>query len=146
MANGHGGKRTPANPAPVSGPGRYSRRTDGKQPIRDMTGGSYGDAQAIRDLQQGAPMRSTPSAAQAAGAAPPPIDTSSLVPLDAPTARPEEPVTAGMDTLTAVAPSQIDDATRERLRPALPTLLWLASRPQASEQTRQFVRQLRADL
>jgi hypothetical protein len=32
MANGHGGPRTPANPAPVSGPGALSKRTDGAQP------------------------------------------------------------------------------------------------------------------
>ncbi|MGZ6788339.1 MAG: hypothetical protein ACXVGQ_00140 [Mycobacteriaceae bacterium] len=42
--------------------------------------------------------------------------------------------------------TQMDDATRERLLTALPVLAWLASQPQASEQTRQFVRQVRADL
>lgn len=144
--NGHGGRRTPANPAPVSGPGKYSRRTDGKQPIREMTGGSYGDAQAMRDIQAGAPMGATPSSAQAASA-PPTIDPSALTPLDAPTGRPDEPVTEGVEQLTGAAgASDMDDATRERMRGYLPTLLWLASRPQASEQTRQFVRQLRADL
>lgn len=146
MANGHGGQRTPARPAAVSGPGKYSRRTDGKQPQRIASGGDYGERQEMESLQAGAPMRATQSSAQAAQAMPMPLDTSSLVPLDAPTARPDEPVVAGMDQFTATPPSELDDQTRERLRTYLPNLLWLASRPQASEQTRQFVRQLRADL
>lgn len=146
MANGHGGERTPRNPAPVSGPGRYSRRTDGNQPKRIASGGDYGDRKEMQEIQAGAPMGQTPTAASAAGAVPPPIDPSNLTPLTAPTARPDEPVLAGMDQFSGVEPSQLDDSTRERLRGYLPTLLWLASRPQASEQTRQFVRQLRADL
>lgn len=146
MANGHGGYREPSRPAAVSGPGRYSRRTDGKQPKRIASGGDYGDRAEMEQIQSGAPMRATQSSAQAASAAPMPIDTSQLTPLDAPTARPEEPVVAGMEQFTATPPSQLDDQTRERLRGYLPTLLWLASRPQASEQTRQFVRSLRADL
>lgn len=142
----HGGKRTPARPAAVSGPGKYSRRTDGNQPKRIASGGDYGDRQEMEQIQSGAPMRATQSSAQAAQAMPAPLDTSSLVPLDAPTARPDEPVIAGMDQFMETPPSQLDDQTRERLRGYLPTLLWLASRPQASEQTRQFVRSLRADL
>ena len=43
MAEQHGGKRTPRNPAPVSGPGRLSRRTDGgpAQVNAQMTGRRY---------------------------------------------------------------------------------------------------------
>ena len=142
----HGGYRRPGNPAPVSGPGKYSKRTDGRQPQRIASGGDYGERQEMESLQAGAPMRETGSAAQAAAPMAAPIDPSSLTPLDAPTARPDEPVVAGMEQFTATPPSQLDDQTRERLRTYLPNLLWLASRPQASEQTRQFVRQLRADL
>jgi hypothetical protein len=68
------------------------------------------------------------------------------MPFNAPSARPEEPVTAGMNSIPGVQPSQIDDSTRQKLQAALPTLLWLASQPQASEQTRQWVRQVRGDL
>ena len=33
----HGGKRTPGNPAPVSGPGQLSQRTDGgPQQVLDL--------------------------------------------------------------------------------------------------------------
>jgi hypothetical protein len=82
----HGGYRKPAHPAPVSGPGRLSRRTDGgpgdKQPMRYIAGGpNYGDGQDMADIQGGAPL--------AAADTPPPT------PLSAPTARPDEPVTAG---------------------------------------------------
>ena len=98
MANGHGGMRTPANPAPVSGPGALSQRTDG-QPARYASGMPYGDGQDFYDIQTSAPMASTDNVAagkrvarrssqSVAGAAP-------VTPLFAPTERPEEPVTAG---------------------------------------------------
>ncbi len=98
MANGHGGMRTPANPAPVSGPGALSQRTDG-QPARYASGMPYGDGQDFYDIQTSAPMASTDNVAAGkrvarrssqgvAGAAP-------VTPLFAPTERPEEPVTAG---------------------------------------------------
>lgn len=58
---GHGGPRQPANPAPVSGPGALSARTDGgpgskAQPIRVPTGGGYGEAGALEAQQRGAPL------------------------------------------------------------------------------------------
>lgn len=89
-----GGYRKPANPAPVSGPGKLSRRTDGKQPIMETTGGKYGEAKQLREIQQSAPMAqvetsSTPSASPLGG-------TSSITPLFAPTSSPSEPITAGM--------------------------------------------------
>ena len=145
--SGHGGYRRPSKPAPVSGPGRLSKRTDGRQPKRIASGGDYGDRQEMDQIQSGATMSESPTGASAGGGGGGmPIDPSGLVPLDAPSGRPEEPITAGLDEFTQTPPSQLDDATRERLQGYLPTLLWLASRPQASEQTRQFVRQLRADL
>lgn len=94
-------------------------------------------------VQQGAPLAggggSTPAPA-AAFAGPPPPD------FGGPTQRPEEDVRAGMGMYKALGPSEIDDSTRERLAAALPTLVWLASQPKASEQTRQFVRQLQGDI
>lgn len=78
-----------------------------------------------------------------APAGPTPAD---LTPFNAPSARPDEPITAGMNSIRGVQPTQIDDSTRQKIQSALPTLLWLASQPQASEQTRQWVRQIRGDL
>lgn len=106
------------------------------------SGGPYGSRQEMEALQSASPLQggggATPAPAVPSG--PPPI------PFDAPTTRPDEPVTAGMSSFAPTGATQIDDATRQRLLGALPTLLWLASQPQASEQTRQFVRSLRADL
>lgn len=146
MPNGHGGNRTPNDPAAVSGPGALSQRTDGgaSQAPQVAPGNGYGERKAMLDIQGGAPM-------QGGG-----LTRDMLPPLDAPSARPGEPVTAGADLgagisagaagITSIGPTQIDDATRERLLGALPVLMFLASQPKASEQTRQFVRSLRGDL
>ena len=66
MARGaRGGVQRPRNPAPVSGPGALSQRTDGgagnpKQPIRETSGGEYGSRKAAADLQGAAPMAAQP--------------------------------------------------------------------------------------
>ena len=94
-----GGYQRPSNPAPVSGPGALSRRTDGgpaTQGVKKMSGGAYGEGTALTELQQSAPMAAAPqtrisTAGLGAAATQPPI-----VPLTAPTERPEEPFTAGM--------------------------------------------------
>jgi hypothetical protein len=88
MAGGqHGGYRKPSNPAPVSGPGAMSKRTDGgpTQPVMETGGFEYGGRKDFEDIQGGAPMAAAPSGP----ALPPPT------PLFAPTERPDEPVTAG---------------------------------------------------
>lgn len=83
-----GGYRKPANPAPVSGPGKLSRRTDGKQPVMPMTGGEYGENKALREMQSGAPMAQEQVAA--------PMSMPKITGLFEPTQRPVEPLTAGM--------------------------------------------------
>lgn len=94
-----GGYRRPENPAPVSGPGALSRRTDGgpTQGSKYMAGGQYGEGKQLEELQQSAPMaasnmpRMSGANAAAAIANMPPI-----TPITAPTERPDEPMTAGM--------------------------------------------------
>lgn len=94
-----GGYRKPGNPAPVSGPGALSRRTDGgpTQGAKYMSGGSYGEGAELQGLQQAAPMAASPrpsistAGLGAAAASLPPV-----VPLMAPTERPDEPFTTGM--------------------------------------------------
>lgn len=107
-----GGYRKPAHPAPVSGPGALSQRTDGGpgQPVRNVTGLGYGDAQAFRTQQQGAPMAQGqgpgPALMSPMGPGPqgppqqgppgPPTGAPApVVPLHAPTQFPGEPITAG---------------------------------------------------
>lgn len=78
----HGGYRPPANPAPVSGPGALSARTDGV-PAGQVTGLAYGTNGPLNEMAASAPM------AQPGSGLP------SIVPLDAESAFPDEPITAG---------------------------------------------------
>lgn len=86
MADGHGGYRRPSTPAPVSGPGQLSKRTDGGpvsgQPVQDVGGFEYGGRKDFREIQGAAPMAQAPE----------PVP---FTPLTAPSQRPDEPVTAG---------------------------------------------------
>jgi hypothetical protein len=57
-----GGYRQPKNPAPVSGPGSLSQRTDGgategmSQPQQSYSGFAYGENKAVNEQQGGAPL------------------------------------------------------------------------------------------
>ena len=92
MANGQGGYRQPSNPAPVSGPGALSKRTDGgavegmTQPAKYMSGLGYGKGGNM-EQQTGAPIQGNDIPAT-------PIPNISL---SQPSMRPEEPITAGID-------------------------------------------------
>jgi hypothetical protein len=87
-----GGYRKPENPAPTSGPGSLSQRTDGgpAQGAKYIPGLPYGQGQSTYDQQTAAPM----AAAQPAPAAP---AMEPITPLMAPTERPDEPITAGIN-------------------------------------------------
>lgn len=97
MAEQWGGKRTPRNPAPVSGPGQLSQRTDGgpQQVQAEMSGMPYGENQEFATLQSSAPMSASPSAASPRARQRQATQAPSVTPLFAPTQRPDEPVTAG---------------------------------------------------
>ena len=138
-----GGYRRPSNPAPVSGPGALSQRTDGgpaTQPQMVASGGAYGDRKEMLDIQSGAPMAG-------GGATPPP----SAIPFDAPTSNPGEPVTAGAALGPGIGPEAAgikddEQATAEQMRPYLRSLERVANLPGSNAQTRAYVRMLRARL
>lgn len=94
MANEHGGMRRPSSPAPVSGPGSLSRRTDGG-PAKPayVSGLPYGEGQDFLDLQTSAPMGGKAAQPRMSSGAPGALG--GLVPLDAPSQRPNEPLTEG---------------------------------------------------
>lgn len=147
MANGHGGHRTPANPAPVSGPGALSQRTDGGPTQAPMlaTGGPYGSRQDMEAIQTGAPMQGG-GGGNTAPAGPTAAD---MIPMDAGTQNPGEPVTAGAALGPGLGPEaagiQSDDsATLDQLAPLVRSLETLANLPSATPQTRAFVRALKA--
>lgn len=104
MANGHGGYRKPAHPAPVSGPGKYARRTDGgpAQVLSAAPNQPYGEATQQLNAQRLAPMAGAapmphPATLPSGGEAPPSLPPFTGTPLDAPSQRPTEPITAGVD-------------------------------------------------
>lgn len=92
MANNHGGKRTPSQPAAFSGQGAQSQRTDGgpsmaQQPIRPMdAGGKYGERKAMNEMQAGAPMAGNPM---------PTPSMPQITSLFSETTMPDQPVTTG---------------------------------------------------
>lgn len=146
---GKGGYQPPAHPAPVSGPGALSQRTDGgpgKQPIRTPTGGTYGSATDLAQLQRQAPLAATPggSVPPAGGGAGMPALTS----LSAPSQRPGEPVTAGSPLgpgpgMDALGLSSGMDQDTARLLTYLPVLELMANQPGASAAARNMVRQIK---
>lgn len=141
MADGHGGARTPNNPAAVSGPGALSQRTDGgaTQAPQVAPGNGYGERKEMLDLQGSAPM-------QGGG-----ITRDMLPAIDSPSARPDEPVTAGADAgagIGSIAAGIGTDqsVTSDQLRPLLRSLELVANQPGSTPETRTFVRNLKARL
>lgn len=137
----HGGYRKPAHPAPVSGPGSQSRRTDGgpsdRQAMRDIPNAAYGEQKAMGEIQSGAPMAAAPAMPQA-------------VPMGAPTQRPDEPVTAGNPLGAGVGPEAAGVDTRSipqqdaaALKDFMPLLSFMAGLPDATPSTRSLLRRLR---
>lgn len=131
---------TPNNPAPVSGPGALSARTDGgpadKQPIRSLPNAEYGANKEFMELQQGAPLYE-----QSAPPSAPPG-------LFEPTQRPDEPVTSGIASGPGEGPTQYptfqeqgQDDVQVILR-YMPALRRAASGNGAPETFKSFVRYL----
>ena len=100
MARGRsrrGGYQPPAKPAPASGPGALSQRTDG-MPSPEYSGLPYGENQAVNQQASAAPMAAT--AAPGGSAAPRPAGGRPKFGAEGvfgPTDRPGEPMTAGID-------------------------------------------------
>ena len=96
MAENRGGMRPTApqnNPANISATGGAGQ--SGTQPARYMSGLAYGQGQAQMAQQTSAPMAGNPVAAAAPMATAPQMPQ--VVALDAPTQRPDVPVTTGID-------------------------------------------------
>lgn len=147
MAEQRGGYRRPSSPAPVSGPSSMSRRTDGGPAAMYVSGLPYGEGQDFMDLQTSAPMGGE-SAAKTRTRKGAPDPRGGLVPLDAPTQRPDEPLTAGNplgpgpgpDVLTAGMPTGMAD--KQIIAKYLPELRAIAAQPGAPDGFKAFVRYL----
>jgi len=152
-----GGYRKPTNPAPVSGPGSLSQRTDGGpgQPIRDVPAANYGDRQEMHSIQGGATMAQDgmPSGSPVLpsnGPAQPSAPVTPMTPptpLTDPTQRPDEPVTAGVNAGPGPgAPAQplTADADIQKLLPYLPLIQERANSAESSQTLRNIVMYLKA--
>lgn len=97
MAENRGGYRPTApqnNPANVSATGGAGQ--SGTQPARYISGLPYGEGQATMQQQQSAPMAG-PNTPSSSAANPMAAMLAPVTPLSAPTERPNEPITTGMD-------------------------------------------------
>lgn len=152
-----GGYRRPSRPAPVSGPGSLSRRTD-SQPKRQLPDAGYGEQSAFQDAQS-LPMQGSalgpPGLAPSAGMGLPGGASGDVVPFGAPSSRPDEPITAGIDMGAGAGSASLgllDEATltkradTETLIGYLPVLEFIANRPNASASLRRMVRDLKASI
>lgn len=84
----------PMNPlAGPSGPGKFSTRTD----KLDMGSTSYGEGQETEAIKSGAPLATTPDVRPEQAAVVREAATEPITPLFAPSQRPDEPITSGID-------------------------------------------------
>jgi hypothetical protein len=103
------------------------------------SGGAYGDRAEMAGIQGGAPMQ---------GGGP---TRDMLTPLGAPSANPNEPVTAGADMGPGPGPLGAgilsdEQITNEQLAPLVRSLELVANLPGSNPETRSFVRNLKARL
>jgi hypothetical protein len=146
---GRGGYQRPSNPAPVSGPGSLSRRTDGgpgqaAQGIKSLPNAGYGESKEFRNIQQGAPMAN--SKAQPKPAMP------KVTGLGAPTERPNEPITSGIPMGPGPGPEALGRQSfadqklsdLQALADYLPQFERYANTPGSSNMMKSFVKYLRS--
>lgn len=151
---GRGGNRTPQNPAPVSGPGVLSRRTDGgpsaAPPVSDAPVARHGEGPVTQAIEQAGPGAPGPGAGGGGGG---PGGGGAPVPASIP-----DPFAPSDDPNSDpfAQPSRPDPATQRRqsdqfldtmmIGPALPVMEAAASRPNSSQATRNIVRRMRSQL
>jgi hypothetical protein len=136
-----GGYRKPGNPAPISGPGALSQRTDGSptQSATYMSGMPYG--QNTMEQQTAAPMAGRPEMPK----------MEMPTPLMAATTRPNEPITSGIDSGAGVGSdalmmNQIKQDDQDIVAKYLPSLSSMASMQDTPQSFRAFVSFLQGSL
>lgn len=147
-----GGYRKPGNPAPVSGPGALSRRTDGgptqgAKPI--PANGQYGERKALQQMQSAAPMQGNPvpPVPSPKPSTPPPGTAGAnplLTNLFAPTQRPDEPITAGAPVGPGRTPTVEYNGKYRMVSKYMPMLDQMANDPDAPASFRNFLRYVKA--
>ena len=156
MARGGMRPTAPQN-NPMNVNGRGGNGQSGTQAARYVSGLPYGEGQALMATQEAAPLAAAPSIEQssmpsglASAAASQPV-----VGLNEPSARPDEPVTAGAGMgagpgMEALGPSPDQtfnkqlQADNQRLVQYLPSLEQMANDPSASNTFRNFIQYLKS--
>jgi len=136
--------------AGVSGPGKFSKRTDGLS----FESTEYGSGVENAANKAGAPLAKTPDVRGARASEVRAAAQEAVTPLYAPTQRPDEPITSGIpmgagpgpEVLGMNQPSVDTDADRQKLLSYLPALEAIAQSPSSSQSFRNYVRLLRANL
>lgn len=135
--------------AGVSGPGKFSKRTDGLS----FQSTEYGSGVENAANKAGAPLAKTPDVRGARASEVRAAAQEAVTPLYAPTQRPDEPVTAGIPMGAGPGPevlgintNQDTESDRARLISYLPALEAAASDPNSSQAFRNYVRMVRANL
>lgn len=146
MSESWGGARTPSAPAPVSGPGALSARTDGG--VMSASDPAYGEGVTLENLRAGAPTAGSRGAPMTAAPAANPLE--SIVGLGAASQQPGTPVTAGAAAgsgpgLEALGlpqtPVEETRADARVLAPAMQALIAATTRSDATPSFRRLVRQ-----
>lgn len=138
------------NPMKVNGRGGNGQ--SGTQAAKYVSGLPYGEGQELMNIQQSAPLAAAPSIEQSGMPSGLASAAASIIPLNEKTLRPNEPVTAGadagpgpgMDALgLTMADANADMNFKAQLAEYMPALVFMASRPNASPETRALVARLR---
>ena len=137
--------------AGVSGPGKFSKRTDGLS----FQSTEYGSGVENAANKAGAPLAKTADvrATSRSEMGMAPSQTRAVTPLFAPSERPDEPVTAGIAMGEGPGPEVLGinnnldtQEDKDRMLSYLPALEVVAASPNSSQAFRNYVRQLRANL
>ena len=131
-----------------SGPGPFAKRTD-RQGIKRLPNAAYGEQKEFAEQQRGAPMARSNRAPSGGGMS---NLMSSVIPLSAPTQRPGEPVTAGVDAgpgpgreilgLKSPVDTQLEDLAK--IGKYLPLMMQFADSPDSSGTLTALVKYLRS--
>lgn len=131
----------------VSGPGKFAKRTDLKYQSPE-----YGAGVEMAQQMAGAPLAKTPDVRGATNTQVRQAAQDAVTPLYAPSSRPNEPVTTGIDMgdgrgSDALMMRQPDDSNfRAAIQEYMPVIAYIASLPSTSPETRRALRQLRDQL
>ena len=128
-----------------AGPGKFSTRTD----KLELGSTAYGEGVETQAIKSGAPLAKTPDVRPTPASA----MGQPVTPLYAPSERPDEPVTAGIDQGAGVGSdalmvNQPADYTNfnANIQSYTPVLSYIASLQNTSPETRRAIRQLRDSL